>query len=208
MAGLPSVYVERSCPTLAKLTQRMQNFVRAYVARGKKNPGKAYVDAGYKASTVATATVNACVLLHRDDIQEAIRELCLKELVALGPLALRVASELLDNPQVEASTRQRIAFNVMDRVGMHAHSEHTVKVEHVGNDPAAIGQVRTMIEQLGLDEEQAAKLFGRQVTSAAMAGPVTDVEFEEIAEEQPLGVEDEEVGAFINDEEAQLWTIE
>ena len=178
---------------LAKLSEKRQRFVLAYVARGRREAGKAYVEAGYQPGNANSARVNACLLLHRADVQLAIQEVCRRDLVALAPVANSVATELLQNPQIEPGVRARLVMGVWDRTGLAGVSEVKHTVEHIGNDPAEIGRVRTMIESLGLDQEQAVKLFGRTVARKALtAAPSTiEAEFVEV-EDDPFALTEEE----------------
>lgn len=194
---------------IAKLpNDRMRRFVRAYVSHGKRQAGKAYLEAGYNASSAGSAATNACNLLHRADIQLAIQETCRKDLVALAPVANAVALELLENKQMDASVRARLLMGIWDRTGLAAATEHKVTVEHVGNDPQAIGAIRTMIEQLGLSASQAENVFGRTATKKAMQKQpvVIEGEFEDVSEPGSEGAaaappETEAIGEDIQAEE-------
>lgn len=164
---------------IAKLTSRMALFCRAYVAQGKRDAARAYREAGYTAKNDNVARVNACNLLHRSDIQAAIQEICRRDLVALAPVANKVAEELLQDKQMDPGVRARLLMAIWDRTGLGSTTEIKHTVEHIGNDPKAIGQIRTIIESLNLTDEQAEAFFGRTV---ARKVKVIDVEAVEITE--------------------------
>lgn len=165
-------------PAMSKLNLRRQAFVRAYVARGRRNASAAYKDAGYTCANDSVAAVNGCLLLHNEFVQEAIKEYCLKQLVALGPVSIGVAGEMLENPQTDPSVRAKLVTAIWDRTGLAAKTEHKVTVEHIGDDPRALAEARSLVSSLGLSDHQIQNLLGR-----TMAGKVVDAEYEDVTEE-------------------------
>lgn len=164
-------------PAFDKLIPRRKAFVIAYVRQGKRNATKAYLEAGYSCATERSAQVNASLMLHRDDIQAAIQEYVVKEMVALVPVATNVAAEMIENAQTDPATRARLILGVWDRGGIAAKTEHRVTVEHIGQDPALLAEARRVIDQLNLTAEQVEQMFGRTV-----AGKVTDAEYQVVEE--------------------------
>jgi phage terminase small subunit len=167
-------------PAFDKLSAKRKAFVMHYVGQSRRNAARAYREAGYQPGNDNSARTNACLLLHRDDVQDAIREYCTKALVALAPVATEVAAEMLESPQTDPATRARLVLGVMDRVGMAVKTEHKVTVEHIGNDPSMIAEARKLVEALGLTPEQVEAMFGRTT-----AGKVVDVAYTDVTAEEP-----------------------
>lgn len=170
-------------PAMRKLNERRKAFVRNYVERGNRNAAQAYKDAGYTCKNDQVARVNGCIVLHHVDVQEAIREYSLAQLVSLAPIATKVMCDVLDNPQVDAAVRVKAAIGVWDRAGMAAKTEHKVTVERTGSDPQKIAEARKLVETLGLSNEQVAALFGKN-----KAPVILDASYKEIEKSGSEGV--------------------
>lgn len=162
-------------PAFDVLNARRQRFVIAYVGRGRRNAAGAYKDAGFTASTDHSAAANACLLLHRDDVQAAIREWCQKQLVTLAPVATEVMATMLEDPQTDPAVRAKLVGMVFDRTGLAAVTEQKITVEHIGSDPQALNRARTLIEQLKLSDAQVETMFGRSVAAKIIEADYVEI---------------------------------
>lgn len=181
MTYLPEPFEPECGPAMKLLTEKRRAFVRGYVRRGMKNASAAYVEAGYTAANANVAGVEGHKLLHNHLVQSAIQEECVREFAALAPVAVRVVGELVDNPQVDAAVRQKVAFGILDRTGLHKVTEQKVTVEHIGDDPAKVARARMLMARLGISEEQAEKVFGTK-----LAGKVIEAEYVEVPPDEEL----------------------
>ena len=188
-------------PAMQKLNERRKAFVRNYVERGNRNAAQAYKDAGYTCKNDQVARVNGCIVLHHIDVQEAIREYSLAQLVSLAPIATKVMCDVLDNPQVDAAVRVKAAIGVWDRAGMAAKTEHKVTVERTGSDPQKIAEARKLVETLGLSNEQVAALFGKNKAPVILDASYKEIEKSGSESVETVDAENEAFGEEVPEEE-------
>lgn len=188
-------------PAMRKLNERRKAFVRNYVERGNRNAAQAYKDAGYTCKNDQVARVNGCIVLHHIDVQEAIREYSLAQLVSLAPIATKVMCDVLDNPQVDAAVRVKAAIGVWDRAGMAAKTEHKVTVERTGSDPQKIAEARKLVETLGLSNEQVAALFGKNKAPVILDASYKEIEKSGSESVETVDAENEAFGEEVPEEE-------
>lgn len=90
-------------------------------------PTEAARNAGYS-DVKDGAKVRAHEMMSREYVLDAIEECSRLVLRGLGPIAVRAARAILQNPK--HSFHGRMIETVLDRTGFVARTEHTVKVEH------------------------------------------------------------------------------
>jgi hypothetical protein len=109
--------------------------------------------------------VQAHKLAHDPKILDAIEECTRATLRGLGPIAVRHAGKILEDPSHPAHAR--MIEVVLDRSGHWARSEHTVKVEHSMDVRELEDLARRLAKENGISAE---KLLGN-AKSVPPAGP-------------------------------------
>lgn len=139
-------------------TERERVFVWTYMLNGG-NGTRAAKAAGYS-DVAGGAKVRAFELLHRDDVQDALRALCHKYLFSLAPTALFKLQGLL------ASKNERVALKAVDmtlsRTGFAERSSLDVNVSgrvEVNHVDAAVEDLRRL-KALGVPRERLIESFG------------------------------------------------
>ena len=94
-------------------------------------------------------------LVHDSNVLEAIEEAARNLLRGLGPLAIRRAKAILEDPR--HPSHARIIETVLDRTGYLAKSEHTMRVEHAVDVRELEALARRLAAETGVPEE---KLLG------------------------------------------------
>lgn len=105
---------------------RQRRFAYA-MAHGGLTPTEAARQAGYS-DHLEAAKVTAHHLMHNTKMLDAIEEASFLVLRSLGPVAIKAAMAILENPNHRAHAR--IIETVLDRTGFSAKTEHTVTVQH------------------------------------------------------------------------------
>lgn len=143
-------------PKMQALRDDRQRRFAWVMACGEQSAAEAARKAGY--SDVAEgAKVQACMLLQRKIVIDAIEEASRCVLRGLAPLAIRRAKEVLEDR--EHPSHARMIETVLDRTGFFARTEHKVTVEHV--DHARLAEIASrMAAELGVTT---AKLIGPNV---------------------------------------------
>lgn len=163
-------------PAMRKLAnERMRKYVLIRVMQGRPNFAKAAELAGYSPESEGYLRVQGHRLERDPNIQSAIHEESLRQARHnLGSMLVRASErvgEVMENPQVKAGDTLKAAEIIMDRMGLHAVSEHKSTVEHIGDSPETIERVRRLASKLGIDPE---KLLGSRLNKQPV---VTDADF-------------------------------
>jgi hypothetical protein len=148
---------------LQALRDRERKFVWAYLINSMTpvgpNGAQAARDAGYS-NTKEACKVRAHGLLHRQDVQEAIQELAMRELRGLALPAIAAVADILRKP--DHPDRQKVALSVLSRLGMgeqqavNLHMQAEVTINHTD---AALDDLKRLIE-LGVPREKLIETFG------------------------------------------------
>lgn len=167
-----TVPVDYDCgPAMKKLNERQQAFVVAMLEFGGRNHTKAARAAGYDGSD-EVVRVTAHRLAHDTKIQEAIIEEGQKRMIAGGFLAINTLLDICDDITTEKKDRIKAATEILNRIGLHAKTEHKLAVTHKDETSAEmIKEIQLLSERLGIDPQ---KLLGNSAT--------VDVEFVEVDE--------------------------
>lgn len=128
-------------------------------------------------------------LAHHPAIQEALREESQRRLGASLPMAASVLVQLAQDPMVAARDRAKIAASLLDRGGLGAKTEHTVKVEHKLDEKGLVEQITQLATEMGMDPK--VFLGGRKVPRQMR--PRKDDLVVEAVELDPLEEDDEDI---------------
>lgn len=161
---------ERAGPALEALPPMQQQFVLALVTLGCTQ-SKAAELAGYQGGP-NTFKSKGWSLAHDPRVQAAILEQSQKLIRAHAPMALNVVVDLAKSVNIDPRVRLKAALELLNRSGLHAHTEHRVTVERPHSDQEQLARVVALAERLGIDPT---KLLGSAAT------PV-DVEFSVVSE--------------------------
>lgn len=161
-----------SCgPAMKKLNERQKAFVTAMLDFGGRNNTRAARAAGYDGAD-EVVRVTAHRLAHDPKIQEAIKEEGEKRLNAGTIMAVNILLEICDDATTEKKDRLKAAEMILNRVGLHAKSEHKVAVTHKDEtSKEMIAEIKLLSERLGIDPQ---KLLGNQA--------IVEAEFVEVEE--------------------------
>ena|SRR5208282_687903 len=144
-------------PKMRALNERQRKFVVALATYGR-NFTRAAADAGYSATSQNGLEVQGWRLAHDSRVLDAFDEYCEKRLRQGKGLALNVMFEVAGTSGHK--DQFRAAQAILDRTGMHAKSEHTVKVEDNSlTDKALLARVKQLAANLGWDQAQTRTLL-------------------------------------------------
>lgn len=142
-------------PAMKALNERQRNFVTALLQMGTSNHAAAAKLAGYVGNS-DTIKVTGYRLAHDSRIQAAIQEEAQRRINGAASMAASVLVDIAEN-SVDHKTKLKAVEMILNRAGLHAKSEHTVKVEDNRNDQDTIAKLKQLAADLGLD---AKKLLG------------------------------------------------
>jgi phage terminase small subunit len=162
---------------MAKLSDMRRNFVLALMNQGNRNATQAAADAGYSTNSYGSLKVQAHVLWHDEEIQEALHEEATRRLKGMLPVAVKVVGDILENAQEGGATRLKAAQVIMDRAGVHAVSERINREEPLESNPDQIKRIAALAQMLGLPVEQ---LLGARLKAIA---PPVEAEYVEMSTE-------------------------
>lgn len=158
-------------PFMKNLNERRRAFVTGMIAFGGIDGTRAAMAAGFSPDNPAAAAVTAHRLLHDEDVLNAIHEEAARRLRSGAIMAVQTLLEIANNTSNEARDRLKAVEMLLNRSGLHAVTEHNVKVEHRDTtDEAMIAKIRMLAKKQGLDP---ATLLGS-------AGITIDAEFKEV----------------------------
>lgn len=150
-------------PKMQALRDREKRFVWAYLINSMTpvgaNGSQSARDAGYSDKSEG-AKVRAHNLLHRQDVQEAIQELAMRELRGLALPAVAAIAQIIARP--DHPDRQKVALSVLSRLGMGEQNAVQLNVTGevtVNHTDAALDDLKRLIE-LGVPREKLLETFG------------------------------------------------
>jgi len=158
-------------PSMMALTYQEQEFVEFLLESGGRKPNAAGVQAGYSSNY-------GWKLARQDHVQKALKEESVKRLGSYTLLATSTVAEIMMDDTVTPRVRLTAAEMIMNRTGLHAKSEHVVKVENVPVSEM-LATVRAKAAALGLDGDAMLAKLGYG------PGDTIDAEFTEV----PAGFE-------------------
>lgn len=154
-------------------TDQQRRFAYAMASGGYDTPTDAAREAGYSDASEA-AKVRACGLMQNSAVLDAIEEASLLVLRGLGPLAIKAAKAILENPNHRAHAR--IIETVLDRAGFAAKTEHTVTVSHTVDLKELEALARRLAVENGIDPE-------RFVGAGGLGDPIKVIEHQDVTTE-------------------------
>lgn len=161
-------------PAMRNLNDRQRGFVSAMFDYPGISNTKAALAAGYGNGNPECAAVQGNRLAHDEDVLAAIHEEAQRRLRSGAIMAVQTVLEIASDPTAENKDRLKAVEMLLNRSGLHAVSEHNVKVEHRDiTDEGMIKRIKQLAEKQGLDP---VKLLGT-------AGVVVDAEFKEVIPE-------------------------
>lgn len=167
-------------PAMKALNTRQQAFVCAMIEMGGINHTRAALAAGYGNNNMDSASVQGHRLAHDDLILAAIHEESYRRLRSGAIMAVQTVLEVCNDRTAENKDRLKAAEMLMNRSGLHAVTEHNVKVErHDMTDEGMIKKIKLLAEKQGLDP---VRLLGG-------AGITIEAEFKEVKTETSSGEE-------------------
>ena len=158
---LPTFDTGRLGPAMEALPPRMRQFVMAIIQTGCTN-AKAADLAGYQGGP-DTWKAMGWRLAHDSRVQAAIQEEAAKLIRTSAVMAIGVVQDIARNPNVDPKDRLKAALAILDRSGLHAHTEHTLKVEHQPSESETLRQIKELAERLGVDPVQFLGRYGYAV---------------------------------------------
>jgi hypothetical protein len=169
-------------PKMASLTELRRKFVYNLMNQPKRNATAAAEAAGYSAVSRASLMVQAHLLLHDSNIQDALVEETERRLRGCLPAAVATIAEIMENPQEGGSNRLKAAEMVMDRSGLHAVSETIQTDGGPLQEPDRMKRIIELARSMNMPVE---KLIGRRL---ALQKPteeplVLEGEYEEMSAE-------------------------
>lgn len=172
---LLSITPDAKCgPAMRNLNERQRAFVVAMIEMGGINYTRAALAAGYGNGNVKSAEVQGNRLAHDEHILAAIHEEAQRRMRSGAIMAVQTLLEISSNPGAENRDRLKAVEMILNRSGLHAVTEHNVKVEHRDiTDEGMIKRIKLLAEKQGLDPM---KLLGS-------AGLTIDAEFKDVTNE-------------------------
>jgi phage terminase small subunit len=159
------------------LSEYQRAFVTAILDRPSIDQWEAAQLAGYSGDR-QTLRVTGHRLAHDSKVQEAMYEEAKKRMKSGSLEAVSVLLEIVRGGNgALAKDRLKAVEMLLNRVGLHALSEHKVQVEHTVDDATMIDRIRRLAIEQGLDP---VKLLG--------SAGVIDVEFKEVPSERAVDV--------------------
>lgn len=162
-------------PRMQELNVRQRGFVIALLEIGGINFTRAAMAAGYGNGNEESAAVQGNRLAHDDKILAAIHEEAYRRLRSGAVMAVKTLLEIADDTGAKHGDRLKAVEMLLNRSGLHAVTEHNVKVERYdATDETMIKRIKLLAEKQGLDP---VKLLGSTgVTVDAQFKVVTEVE--------------------------------
>jgi phage terminase small subunit len=158
-------------PAMRNLNVKQRAFVIAMMESGGLNHTEAAIRAGYTTHP-GTARVTAHRLAHDDNILAAIQEEANRRMRSGAILAVKVLLEIVDDQGAKHTDRLKAVEMLLNRSGLHAVTEQTIKVEHRDmTEDAMIRKITVLAEKQGLDPK---KLLGSAVVLDGQFTEVTD----------------------------------
>lgn len=161
-------------PAMKNLNDRQRAFVIAMIEMGGINYTRAAEAAGYGNGNVESACTQGNRLAHDETVIAAIHEEAQRRLRSGAIMAVQTLLEIANDRTAEHRDRLKATEMILNRSGLHAVTEHNVKVEHRdATDEGMIERIKLLAQKQGLDP---IKLLGS-------AGIVVEAEFKEVLPE-------------------------
>lgn len=168
-------------PAMRALTTRERLFVIALVESGM-NQSKAYIAAGYSASSVSVITAESSRIAHRPKVILAMREEAERRLTQGALLAAVAIMEIAGDPMHK--DRFKAASRLLDQNGLVVTTKHEVHIRDDRTTQQLIDKATDLATRLGMDP---AKLLGTYKQTPQLPAPEPiDAEFEEIGSTEGL----------------------
>jgi hypothetical protein len=132
-------------------TDAQREFVGQILNQPKRNAAAAYRTA-YPKCAPENSYHEAYRLLHSAPVQAALHEEASARLHSLMPGSLRVAEEIMENPDAKDADRAKIVLAIWASSGLHQVTEHKVTVGLAG-DTEALAQIKLLAERNGIPLE-------------------------------------------------------
>jgi len=153
------------------LTEKQRLFVCAVAELGTMDYTRCARAAGYADNGKSEINVTAHSLAHNERVQEAMHEEAQRRLNVGGLVAVSTLALIATDPSHKDQVKANLA--ILDRSGLHAKTEHTVKVKDESRTEEAMLERATQLAgELGFDAAAVKKMLG-----------VIDVEFSEVVVE-------------------------
>ncbi len=164
-------------PAMTELSPMMRQFVLAILQTGCSQ-AKAAELAGYTGNA-ATLKATGWRLAHDDRVQAAIQEEARKLIRDTAGMAIGVIADIAQDRTLPPRDRLKAAVELLNRSGLHPHTEHHVTVERQRQQTTAalVERVRALAGHFGLD---APKLLA----AVGITDPI-DAEFVEVQPSEP-----------------------
>lgn len=170
-------------------TDRMRAFVMAILDLGMVDHTRAAMMAGYASENREALRVQAHRLAHDERVQAAIQEEAKRRMTAGAAIAASKLVDFLNDPDKKVALRA--IEMLMNRVGLHATTEHKVAVEHTLNEAETIARIQNLAGLLGVDAQQLLGAAGVALPAPAKPqGEVVDAEFTVVEPTSTDGLED------------------
>lgn len=164
-------------PCMRALNERQRAFVIALIEMGGINFSRAAFAAGYGNGNVESASVQGHRLAHDETILAAIHEEAHRRLRSGAVMAVQTLLEIANDQTAKHGDRLKAVEMLLNRSGLHAVTEHNIKVErHDVTDEGMIKRITLLAQKQGLDP---AKLLGS-------AGVVLEGEFQEVSKDKTV----------------------
>lgn len=167
-------------PAMMALTAKERLFVIALVESGM-NQSKAYIAAGYSASSVQVITAESSRIAHRPKVITAMREEAERRLKGGALLAAVAIMEIASDPMHK--DRFKAASRLLDQNGLVVTTKHEVHVIDHRTTQQLIARATDLAGRLGMDP---AKLLGTYAAAQLPAPVVVDAEYEEVGSTEGL----------------------
>jgi phage terminase small subunit len=146
-------------PKMQALTEKQRLFVVAMAELGTFDYTRCARAAGYSAESENGLRVTAHRLAHDEKIQAAMHEEAQRRMNVGGFIGVSVAAEIATDPIHK--DRLKAAGMLMDRSGLHAKSEHTVKVQDQSRtEEALLERAKQLAGELGFNQADVLKAIG------------------------------------------------
>lgn len=163
-------------PAMKRLNDRQRAFVCAVIEMGGINHTRAALAAGYGNGKIENAAVQGNRLIHDEDVLNAVQEEAQRRLRSGAIMSVQTLLEIASDVGAENKDRLKAVEMILNRSGLHATTEHHVKVEHRDTtDEAMVAKIKLLAKNQGLDP---VKLLG--------SAGVIDAEFKEVAVPQVM----------------------
>jgi hypothetical protein len=164
---VPATDIGELGPAMRALNVRQRLFVEALLMQGNADQHRAAAAAGYTGTDEVLRSTGS--RLARDDkVRAAIHEESIRRMESAAILATSVLVEIAGDSMHK--DRLKASLAILDRVGLHATTEHKVTVKKE-DDADKIRAICLLADKLGLDKKI---LLGQ-------AGVVIDAEFVDIS---------------------------